>query len=40
MHLSAGAGILVGRPYDQYTLGTYAWWFWMPYPEPDLAVRF
>jgi len=29
----------MGRPYDCHTLGHYQWWFWMPYPEVDLAVR-
>lgn len=38
-YLSAGLGLLVGRPSDQYTLGAYEWWFWLPYPEIDLAIR-
>jgi len=40
VHVAAGLGMLVGRPFDRYTLGHYAWWFWVPYPEVDLAVRF
>jgi hypothetical protein len=40
LHVLLGAGLLVGRPVDQVTLGTYAWWFWQPYPEVDVALRF
>lgn len=36
----AGVGMMVGRPKDQWTLGTYHWWFWLPYPEVDVAVVF
>ncbi len=39
VQFSGGLGMLVGRPKDQFTLGTYAWWFWLPYPELDLVVR-
>lgn len=38
-YVAAGIGLMVGRPYDQYTLGAYQWWFWQPYPKVDLAVR-
>jgi hypothetical protein len=40
VHAAAGVGMLVGRPRDQYTLDAYRWFFWLPYPELDLAVRF
>ncbi len=40
VHLGLGLGMLVGRPYDRYTLGEYRWWFWVPYPEVDVALRF
>lgn len=40
LYLAAGLGMLVGRPRDQYTLGTYHWWFWLPWPEVDVAWRF
>lgn len=40
VYLSAGVGLMVGHPYDQYTLGRYTWWFWQPYPDLDVAVRF
>ena len=39
LHTSIGIGMMVGKPRDQYTLGTYEWFFWMPYPELDLAIR-
>ncbi|MBX2803181.1 MAG: hypothetical protein KTR31_36210 [Myxococcales bacterium] len=39
VHMALGVGMMVGRPFDRYTLGDYAWWFWVPYPELDLALR-
>lgn len=40
LELEAGAGLLVGRPRDQYTLGRYAYFLVVPYPKLDVWVVF
>ncbi len=40
LYVGAGVGMLVGKPVDIHTLGTYEWFFWQPFPQVDLALRF